>query len=581
MSSTAGTAANTVKATSTGSPIQTANASAAQNNAAPRTAGMGALAAKASSPASTTGATAATPRVIRTTTPDTTLPRASLFATRPDPASRYLIETDPRVTNQRQWLSSDYLLDALGHAPDRVQKRLGDGFYEQQLIDQQIIQLTGQRRLAGFDNNQDQYGALMNAGATFARAYGLRPGIALTPAQMAQLTSDIVWLVEQAVTLPDGTSQKVWVPQVYVRVRPGDIDASGALLAGASVNLNLSGDLSNTGGTVAGRDTLKISAENIHTLGGRLTGAAVALAARNDLNVIGASVIADTSLIAQAGNDINLTSTTRSAASAAGASRFERTTVDQVAGLYVTGMTGGTGQGTANGTTTATNGGVLVASAGHNMTLVAAIVANAAPSGTTTLAAGEDLKLDTVQTRRSDQLVFDAKNRSSLTTSTELASQVQGAGAVRLQAGRDLVTKAADLQAGGALALTAGRDLTLGEAHNTVNLDAASQHTSKGILSSRTVSTKDKVDQSRSVGSSLGGNTVDLTAGNDIALTGAQVLADQDIRASAARHLSVTAATSASNPHPLTRTRPIRFQCSARITTGHAKSRPTSARAAK
>ena len=33
-------------------------------------------------------------------------------------------------------------------------------------------------------------------------------------------------------------------------------------------------------------------------------------------------------LIAQAGHDINLTSTTRGAASAAGASSFERTTVD-------------------------------------------------------------------------------------------------------------------------------------------------------------------------------------------------------------------------------------------------------------
>ena len=242
-----------------------------------------------------------------------------------------------------------------------MQKRLGDGFYEQQLIDQQIIQLTGQRRLAGFDNNQDQYGALMNAGATFAWAYGLRPGIAHTPAQMAQLTSDIDWLVEQAVTLPDGTSQKVWVPQV--RVRPGDIDASGALLAGAAVNLNLSGDLNNAGGTVAGRDTLKISAENINTLGGRLTGAAVALAARTDLNVIGASVIADTSLIAQAGHDINLTSTTRSAASTAGANRFERTTVDQVAGLYVTGMTG---QGATSGGATAptTTGRALSADRG-------------------------------------------------------------------------------------------------------------------------------------------------------------------------------------------------------------------------
>ena len=498
-------------------------------------------AANASSTGSTTGtagATQATPRVIRTTSPDTTLPRASLFATRPDPSSRYLVETDPRFTHLRQWLSSDYLLNALGHAPASVHKRLGDGFYEQQLIDQQIIQLTGQRRLAGFDNNQDQYSALMNAGATFARAYGLRPGIALTPAQMAQLTSDIVWLVEQAVTLADGTTQTVWAPQVYVRVRPGDLDANGALLAGASVNLQLTGDLTNTGGTVAGRDTLKISAENINTLGGRLTGAAVALAARHDLNVIGASVIADTTLIAQAGHDLNLTSTTRSATSTAGASRFERTTVDQVAGLYVTGVTGVTGQG-------ATSPGVLMASAGHDLNLTAATVVNAAPSGTTALIAGHDLKLDTVQTRQSDQLVFDASNHHSLSTTTVVASQVQGAGTVRLQAGRDLVATAAELQAGAALALTAGRDLTLGAAHNTVNLDAASEHlTSEGFLSSTTRSTREKVDERRSVGTSLGGTTVDLTAGRDLALTGAQVLADHDIHASAARNLSVSAATS-------------------------------------
>jgi filamentous hemagglutinin len=48
---------------------------------------------------------------------------------------------------------------------------------------------------------------------------------------MAQLTSDIVWLVEQTVTLPDGTTQQVLVPQVYVRVQPGDITGSGSVLS--------------------------------------------------------------------------------------------------------------------------------------------------------------------------------------------------------------------------------------------------------------------------------------------------------------------------------------------------------------
>ncbi|MBC7682381.1 MAG: hemagglutinin repeat-containing protein, partial [Ferruginibacter sp.] len=458
--------------------------------------------------------------------------------TRPDPSGRYLVETDPRFTNLRQWLSSDYLLNALGYAPASVHKRLGDGFYEQQLIDQQVIQLTGQRRLGGFDNNQDQYSALMNAGATFARAYGLRPGIALTPAQMAQLTSDIVWLVEQSVTLADGTTQTVWAPQVYVRVRPGDLDGSGALLAGASVDLKLTGDLTNTGGTVAGRSLLAITAENVTTLGGRLQASNVVVNARHDLNVIGASVIADTRLIAQAGHDINLTSTTRSAASTTGASRFERATVDQVAGLYVTGVTG-------QGAATASSPGVLMVSAGHDLNLIAATLVNAAASGTTALSAGHDLKLDTVQTRQSDQLVFDAKNHLSLTTTTEVASQVQGAGAVRLQAGRDLVATAAELQAGGALALTAGRDLTLGAAHNTVTLDAASEHTtSEGFWSSTTRSTRDKIDERRSVGSSVGGASVAVQAGRDLTVSASNVASDSATRLIAGNNLTLQAGTS-------------------------------------
>ncbi|WP_146041331.1 S-layer family protein, partial [Variovorax sp. B4] len=136
------------------------------------------------------------PMVVRTSTPNAAVPTASLFRTHPEPGSRYLVETDPRFANQRQWLSSDYLLNALGSDPDLVHKRLGDGFYEQRLIREQVAQLTGYRLLDGFESDDAQYAALMSAGVTFAQAYGLRPGVALTAAQMAQLTSDIVWLVE-------------------------------------------------------------------------------------------------------------------------------------------------------------------------------------------------------------------------------------------------------------------------------------------------------------------------------------------------------------------------------------------------
>lgn len=56
------------------------------------------------------------------------------FRTNPNAAGNFLIETDPRFANYRQWLSSDYMLQQLSLDPSVTQKRLGDGFYEQKLI---------------------------------------------------------------------------------------------------------------------------------------------------------------------------------------------------------------------------------------------------------------------------------------------------------------------------------------------------------------------------------------------------------------------------------------------------------------
>ena len=88
--------------------------------------------------------------------------------------------------------SSDTLLTALSYDPATVQKRLGDGFYEQQLIREQVAELTGHRFLTGYQNDEAQYQALIASGVTYAKAWNLVPGIALSAAQMAQLTTDMV-----------------------------------------------------------------------------------------------------------------------------------------------------------------------------------------------------------------------------------------------------------------------------------------------------------------------------------------------------------------------------------------------------
>ncbi|MFA7271053.1 MAG: S-layer family protein, partial [Sterolibacterium sp.] len=74
---------------------------------------------------------------------NTALPASSLFSTHPGSTARYLIETDPRFAGYRSWLSSDWMLAQLGIDPAAMHKRLGDGFYEQRLLTEQVAALTG------------------------------------------------------------------------------------------------------------------------------------------------------------------------------------------------------------------------------------------------------------------------------------------------------------------------------------------------------------------------------------------------------------------------------------------------------
>ncbi|MET0129332.1 MAG: hypothetical protein ABW207_01560, partial [Stenotrophomonas chelatiphaga] len=100
------------------------------------------------------------PHVVVTTTPNASAPSASLFNVDANRGS-YLVETDPRFASYRNWLSSDYLLQRAGYEPSQTQKRLGDGFYEQKLVREQIGELTGRRFLNGHASDEDQYRALL------------------------------------------------------------------------------------------------------------------------------------------------------------------------------------------------------------------------------------------------------------------------------------------------------------------------------------------------------------------------------------------------------------------------------------
>jgi filamentous hemagglutinin len=233
------------------------------------------------------------------------VPGNVLFSTRPEPGVRWLVETDPRFADYRTWLSSDFMLAQLGRDPGATLKRLGDGYYEQRLIADQIIYATGYRFVGDYRDDEAQYQALMQAGVEFGNKFQLTVGVALSQEQMKQLTSDLVWLVEQDVTLADGSVQRVLVPQVYVVVKEGDLRGDGTLISARSIDLNLTGDLDNNA-LIATRDLMQITAQNIHNVsGGRLQGGTVELTARNDLNNL-SGIIAGNAVTLEAGRDVNI-----------------------------------------------------------------------------------------------------------------------------------------------------------------------------------------------------------------------------------------------------------------------------------
>uniref|UniRef100_UPI0036DC8421 hemagglutinin repeat-containing protein n=1 Tax=Photorhabdus sp. RM322S TaxID=3342825 RepID=UPI0036DC8421 len=456
--------------------------------------------------------------LIRIIAPETRLPDNSLYIVQPGSDSHYLVETDPKFTQYKKWLGTDYMQQQLTNDPALTHKRLGDGFYEQRLVRDQITQLTGHRYLAGHNNDEAQFKALMEAGVAFGKQQQLTPGIALSPSQMALLTSDIIWLTNRTVTLPDGTTQTVTVPQVYARVNKGDLTGDGALLSGHNVTLNSRGDITNSG-TITGREVTQLTAKNL-TNSGFIQGGKVNLTTQQDITNLGGSIQGQDRVSVLAGRDI----TSASALRGEGVDRW----LDRPAGIYVQ-----------------NDQGTLSLKAINNVRLTASEVNNAGKDSQTEITAGLDLTLDTLRTRRTENGDWGNDNYRHLTQERDTGSQINTAGNLALRAGNNLKATAANVNAGQQLTAQAGNNLTLDAGTASSDLVEHSKQTSKGLLSKSSVETHDEVHERRAVSTTLSGDSVTVQAGNDLNIIGSNVAGTQDVNLAAGNQLTVTTADEA------------------------------------
>jgi filamentous hemagglutinin len=402
----------------------------------------------------------------------------------PSNAHKYLIETNPVLTDLKSFMSSDYLLEKLGYDPDQSAKRLGDGLYEQRLIQQAVTARTGQAFIDGQTSNEGMFKYLMNNAIASKDALNLSVGVGLTSQQVAALTHDIVWLEEHEVN-----GEKVLVPVVYLAQANGRLGPTGALIAGSDVTLIAGENLDNVGTLKATNNLLATAGKDLINSGAIEAGNRLGLLAIHDLVNKSGGVLAggDVDLVTLTGDVIN-ERTVNSAIFGAGGSVQQRDYVDSAARIEA-----------ANDLTIFSGRDVLgiggVMSSGRD----------------TRIEGSRDISLVSAQ-----QLSVDrgAVERSSV---TQYGSSIDAGRDISMSAGRDFTALASDMSAQRNFTLIADGDVTIASAAD----ESHSYYKTKKVTAQ-----EDHVKQVASTISA--GGDVAIRAGNDLTMISSRITAGDE-----------------------------------------------------
>ena len=218
-----------------------------------------------------------------------------------NPNTTYVIETDPNFTNRRNFLSSDYVLSRLKLDPMNIQKRLGDGYYEQQLVMQEIMRQTGKSRLQSGLSAEEQYRQLMDAGISVTKSQSIALGRGLTEAEQKNLKEDVVLLVSKAVVLPNGKTETVLVPTLYLAPTTKRVEGAANLQA-QSITLSVD-TMHNSGSIVADKD-VTITGNTIHNDNGLIKGNMTTVIANDEVRNTQGTIIGNDTVSVYAKKDV-------------------------------------------------------------------------------------------------------------------------------------------------------------------------------------------------------------------------------------------------------------------------------------
>ncbi|WP_256212901.1 DUF637 domain-containing protein [Pseudomonas sp. URIL14HWK12:I7] len=418
---------------------------------------------------------------------------------------KYLIETNPALTDLRKFMSSDYLLDNLGYDPDTSWKRLGDGLYEQRLIQQAVLARTGQRFIAGQTSDEGMFKFLMNNAIASKEQLNLAVGVTLTSQQVAALTHDIVWMEDQVVN-----GQHVLVPVLYLAQANNRLMADGALIQGKNLTLIAGTDLKNAG-TLRASENLSAAAGN-NLINTRLAeaGERLKLVAGKDLVNMQGGILK--------GKDVELSTLT-------GDIRNDRT---------ITTLEN-SGKGFSSKTSVVDNAARI--EAGNNLTMRAAgdllNVGGAITAGNNAdLSAGKDVVISAAR-EESGSMRQDKRHFWEQSQTVQHASEVKAGGDLNVTAGNNLTVVASHLQAKGDINLS-GNDVALIAAANEDSSEYRYKRSGKKI-------NKEEDHVSQQASTLDAGGDVRVAARNDLLMVASKIAAGNEAYLVAGKQLSLLA----------------------------------------
>ena len=436
---------------------------------------------------------------------------SSLYHVTSDPTARYLVETDPAYADRKTFLSSDYFFRRMQYDPEKLEKRLGDGYYESQLVRDRLMQIKG--KPAG----ETEYKALMDAAVRWAQENkDVRIGMALTEDQKAALKEDIVWMVESSVLLPDGNIVKALVPEVYLAHGKNGTLTGSALISAENIDIRATNDILSRGTVIAG-DTMRLSASDINNEGGTIKASTLMEEALRDIRNTG-TMEAENKLSLKAGQDIDLASTLHK----------ERNKQGYTQTIASSGKAAVTG-----------NQGTLSIEAGRDITAEAAEISSA---GDIAMKAGRDITMGTAAVKKDTAVTWDGNNYRHDSAARDIGASVTAKGSLTMQSERDISIKAADIRSEGMTAVEAQRNITVENGKEITDLEEHHRHKERSLLSSTTTTTHDEVHAVQAQKSIIEGNTVSIEGGKDISLTGSAVASTKETALSAGRNISIHAA---------------------------------------